>query len=315
MEKPRIKPEWKPTATERWIGVVGLVLSVGLSIVVPLMAQSSSSQIDVLLGIGGFVIGFLITMDLTTRAHLRAIEDRLMERLAEVEESRYGALPMQRLLSVPDIEDAITDIVIAAAEARSKRMPFLANRTIERIHNDRNETLRISQGIFRCEDRREELRLLRGALEDSQFTVNATSALGIDAWLSDEFTEYFDIYLDFAEALNQTRVFLVEEGDVDNPDMLELLERHAKTGVNTFAVDKARLPSTASRPAVIFDDSLLLVHSSMIVGDRREVHFTDDPNHVRDAIEDFDNLMRRIRRKGEAVLWSSESGTVTPRRA
>ncbi|MGH2906547.1 MAG: hypothetical protein ACRDKI_07225 [Solirubrobacterales bacterium] len=305
MEQNKRKPG-PASAAEKWIGGVGLLLSFGLAALVPVVAQSKDSEIDVLLGIAGFLAGFVITMDLTGRARMREIESRVIARLDEVEEARFGALPLQRLLSVPDIEDAIVDLVEAASEARAKRMSFLANRTIERINEDRDETIRISQGIFRCEDRREELRVVRSALEDSKRIVKAVAALGIDAWKTDDFDEYFDVYLDFTESLLQTRMFIVEPEDMDDPAMVDLLEKHAAAGVETLALNKNVLPKTLVKPIVIFDDALLLVHSDRHRDGAIEVHFTDEPQDVRDAVEDFDSLTRRARRNAKGlVLWNS----------
>jgi hypothetical protein len=298
---------------ERSITLIGLALSVGLAVLLPILARSESSQVEVLLGLAGFTAGYLLTMDVATRRRLYELELRLLDRMEEVEHARFGALPLQRLLTVPDIEDAVRDVVSAAADARAKRMQFLANRTIERIKRDRDETLRISQGIFQCADRREELRLIRYALEDSESTVKAVAGLGLDHWRTHEFAEYVDTYLEFAQRVQQTRIFLVTPDEIADPEMIAVLEHHQQAGVRTYAIDKTSLPSELLRPLVLFDDALLLSHTQSNGNGGVSVHFTDDTLRVRDAKEDFDALARRIeRRRGKTVLWPAQPVAAVP---
>jgi hypothetical protein len=288
---------------ERGITLVGLTLSVGAVVAVPLFAKTSSAKLDVALGLIAFVVGYTLTMDMALRFRLLSLEAVLLERLETVEAKRYGALPIQQLLAVPDIEDPVRDLIEAAAGARAKRMPFLANRTIDRIQRDSEQTLLISQGVFRCATQREEFRLIRQALEDSRTSMSAVAGLGLEAWRTSRFTDYFDVYLDFASIIRQTRIFLVTEEEAREPDMIRILELHRDAGVETYALDKDRIPDDKANPIVLFDDSLLLLHSKH-VGNEIEVLFTDEPSRVLDAREDFEALLKRARNplKG-ALVW------------
>lgn len=293
--------------SERTITVVGLFASLGLAILLPLVAGSDSAKLDVILGATGFTLGYVLTMDVALRSQLRGLETRVIERIELAEERRFGALPLQRLLSVPDIEDAVRDVVEAAANARAKRMQFLANRTVERIKSDRDATLQISQGIFKCVDRREELRLLQYALQDTQQSLKAVAGLGLKYWRELRFRDYFDTYLEHAATVTQTRFFLVTTEEMREPEMLKILERHRDAGVTVWALDKTKLERDLTRPLVLFDDQLLLSHTAVQEEqDQVEVHFTDDPLRVRDAVETFDALLRLTRRRrSEVVLWPS----------
>lgn len=296
--------------SERVITSVGLLASIGLGILLPVVASSTNTKVDVLLGASGFLVGYLLTMDVATRSRLGELETRLMARLDEVEAQRYGALPMQRLLTVPEIEEPIRDVVEAAANARAKRMQFLANRTVERIRRDRDETLRISHGIFRCESRQEELRLIRTALADTHRSLKAVAGLGLEHWVTPSFYDYFDTYLEYAESLAQTRIFLVTQQEMADPRMIEILDWHAEAGVDTYALDKDALPDERKAPLVLFDDGLLLSHT-ITRGAEIEVHFTDDGLAVRDASERFDALIRLIRRtRNSCLLWRGTSVAV-----
>lgn len=291
--------------TERLITGVGLTLSLVLSILLPVLAQNPSAQANALLGTSGFLVGYLLTMDAATRARLTEIETAILSRLGEVEEARFGALPLQRLLAVPDIEEAVCDVVTAAADARSKRMQFLANRTIERIQEDRDATLKIAQGIFTCADRRQELRLLRLALLDSNDSMKAVAGLGLEHWRTPEFQQYFATYFEASTHLRQTRIFLVTPEEATSPEMIDILQQHADAGVTTYAVNKNALPAELRRPMVLFDDSLLLLHSTS-GSEGIDVQFTDDPRRVRDAREDFQSLLGRIGwQRHSILLWSS----------
>lgn len=296
--------------SERAITVSGLVISILGAFVVPSLVVDADPATDIIIGLVSFGVGYLMTMDLAFRARARETEGQLLRRIDEVDQRRYGALPMQRLLSVPEIEDAVRDMVEAAANARSKRMPFLANRTIERIQRDRNETLRIASGIFRCATRREELRLLRYALDDSVESMDAVAGLGLDHWSTPEFREYFDIYLEHAPRIRQTRIFLVTRAEMRSPEMLEILENHASQGVTLYALDREQVPEPLRRPLVLFDSELLLSHTRRdpsLLG--AEVQFTDDPSRVLEAREDMASLLRIARRPGSpAVLYTAEPG-------
>ncbi|HEU4974321.1 MAG TPA: hypothetical protein VFT50_04485 [Baekduia sp.] len=303
----------RAATSERVITIVGLIASVGLAIVLPIAAGGDDAKLDVILGTTGFVLGYLLTMDLATRSQLRSIEARLLERLDEVEDRRFGALPLQRLLTVPDIEDAVRDVVSAAADAKAKRMQFLANRTIERIKRDRDATLQISQGIFRCADRREELRLLRYALMDSRASMKAVASLGLKHWNTPSYQEYFETYLEFAPSVQQTRIFLVTPEEMADPAMEAILTEHHAAGVTVFALDKTKLEGELTRPIVLFDDELLLLHTQSQGDDAVDVHFTDEPLRVRDARESFDALLRATRRRRNGVLlWSAKPAAVAP---
>lgn len=299
-------------AGERLVTIIGLVLSIGVAVAVPALAGQRGAQISVILGLLAFTTGYLLTMDLANRVRVRAMESRLLRRFEEAERSRFGALPLQRLLTVPDIEASVRDVVSAAADARAKRMQFLANRTIEQIQLSREEVLRISQGTFVCADRREELRLLRYALMDSRVSVKAVAALGLEHWRTHDFGEYFDVYLEFAAELEQTRIFLVEPDEVRDPVMVEILEHHAAAGVETYALDKTSLPPELCRPLVLFDDSLLLQHSKMVDANV-QVQFTDDFVQLRDARESLAALSRRKGTgRGSLQLWPARAADVAP---
>jgi hypothetical protein len=231
-----------------------------------------------------------------------------MRRATEVEKARYDALPLQGLIAVPEIQEPIRDIVAAAVSARTKRMPFLANRTIERIRDDCVETLRISHGRFSCKDQREQLRLIRSALEDTKQTLKAVSGLGLSEWRKDYFADYFDLYLEFARAIKQERIFLVTEGEVRDPEMLDILRRHQEAGVTTYALDRQRIGPELSQPIVLFDNALLLLHTTMPAQGRVDVSFTDDANQVREAVESFEALLSKARRRQKTVFWSPDDG-------
>jgi hypothetical protein len=293
---------------DRAITVVGLAVSLVGALVVPMVATTVAPQVGVVLGISVFLAGYLLTMDLSFRARTRELEERLLRRLEEIDHRRYGSLPMQRLLSVPEIEEAVRDVVEAAADARARRMPFLANRTVERILRDRDETLRIASGVFRCADRREELRLVRYALDDTARSLRAVAGLGLDHWRLPEYDEYFELYLEHADRLEQTRVFLVTREEAEDPMMLAILERHAEAGVSTYALDRDAVPDHLRQPAVLFDDGLLLLHTRRApTGIGAEVAFTDDPTRVLEAREDVDRLLRLANRPSSPlVLWSGD---------
>lgn len=282
---------------------LGITISVALAIGVPLVVPGDTAT-DVLIGLVSFTLGYVLTMDVAVRVRLREVEAHLMRRLDAVDERRFGSLPIQRLLQVPEIEEAVRDIVSAAATARSRRMPFLANRTIERIRRERHLTERVAQGTFLVEDRREELRLVRLALQDSEQSLDAVAGLGLEAWRTYEMQEYFDLYLEHADRLRQRRIFLVERHEIEDEEMIELLDRHADAGVEVYALDRDRLSAALCRPLVLFDEGLLLLHARQSEGGI-EVKFTDDPLRTAESRQDMNSLLAVARRGDpEIVLYA-----------
>lgn len=303
--------EKAPALPEKAITGFGILISVALAVLLPILASSNSSKVDVALGAAGFVAGYLVTMDAATRARLASMEATLLGRIEAIDKGRYGALPLQNLLAVPEIEQPLVDVVDAAARTSRKPMPFLANRTIERIRHDRDETLRIASGVFRCLNHAEQLRLVRAALSDTRQSLDAVAGLGLNHWRTAEFNEYFDAYLDFADNLTQRRIFLVEPHEMDEPDMIGILETHARAGVETYALDKTRIDVARQQPLVLFDRQLLLAHTRQQSTDGIEVHFTDEELRLRDAGEAFDSLMRLTKRSHHSVMfWPT--GETTP---
>lgn len=292
--------------SEKLILVIGSLVSLAAAFVVPLGLAGRDAEASLTTAAVTFTVGYLITMEAASRARASQMEERLLQRMAEMEARRFGALPLQRLLSVPEIETAVTDIVQIVADARSRPMPFLANRTIERIIAASSETRQVASGVFQCLNRREELRLLRHALEDSKVSLKAVAGLGLDHWRTFEYQEYFDVYLEYADRINQERFFIVTPEELEDPVMLDLLQRHADAGVRVKAVSRSLVPEQLQCPMVVFDDRLLLLHQRRDVsGESVQVSFTDADNRVRECVEDFASLSRWLQRSPEAVLWSS----------
>lgn len=299
--------------TEKIITVVGLVITVAMTVLIPIVAKSSDVLIEIIAAVVTFTAGYVLTMDVAHRAVVKSLEDRVQERLDEVEASRFGALPLQQLLGLPEIEDSIREMVDAAASARAKRMQFLANRTVEHIRESRIETRKIANGVFLCQDRREEFRLLRLALTDTETRVDAVASLGLESWRQPEFIEYFGAYLDFARSVHQQRYFLVTPEEAADPFMQDLLLEHHEAGVEVYAVNKLVLPSELLRPVVMFDRALLLLHRKPVGDDHMEVSFTDDEPEVRDALEGVLSLERMVAKaRPNTVLWTPPGADAPP---
>lgn len=299
---------------EKLILVIGSVISLAAAFVAPLALTGRDAEASLTAAAATFTVGYLITMEAASRARMSQVEGRLLQRIDEMEARRFGALPLQRLLSVPEIETAVTDIVQIVADARSRPMPFLANRTIERIIAASSETRQVASGVFHCVNRREELRLLRHALDDTKVSLKAVAGLGLEQWRKFEYQEYFDVYMEYADRINQERYFIVTAQELDDPIMSCLLQRHADAGVRVKAVSRTLVPEQLQCPMVVFDDRLLLLHQRRDVsGDAVQVSFTDADNRVRECTEDFASLSRWLQRSPEAVLWSSvqSSGAAT----
>lgn len=295
--------------SERTITGLGLLFSLGLA-ALPLVAGSHDSYTEAILGLVGFIAGYVLTMDVAGRVRTRRHEERVLKRLDAIEDARYGALAQLRAL--PELEEAVSDLADAVGEARGREVPFLANRAVEHFKRNLADALRVTQGRFKLPNRLAELRLLREALDDYRTaragaSIKAVAGLGLEHWRSPDFTEYFDACLGYGDALEQTRIFLVTRDEARDPAMIEILEKHVGVGVavSAFALDKERLPDELCRPIMLFGNDLLMLHSRAVDGGF-EVLFSDDPLDLEKAHRNFLSLIHRKNtdRSGSLVLWS-----------
>lgn len=312
-----------------WLRVLGaVVLALVFAVVVPAAASDEDLRVDLILGSTTGLFILVTALEAAHRAaaekvekqlddqleeveHRRAeMERRLMKRLDEVESQRFGALPLQRLLSVPEIEATIRDVVERAADVSARRSPFIAKHMMNRIIRNGETTAQIAAGVFRCADRREEIDLVQSALEMTEREVLAVAGLGLDHWPTPDYRNYFAAYLEHVPRVQQRRIFLVTDDDMSDPAMEEILQWHADHGVETVAVRKTEIPEDLDRPMVVFDESLILLHTRRSP-DRigAEVHFSDSPSTVARARGNFFELLRLARSvRRDIVLWDG-SGT------
>jgi hypothetical protein len=206
--------------------------------------------------------------------------------IAEVDDRRFGSLPLQQLTSVPELEHAIVSIVGDTAAIKNNHGGLMFRLATEQADDAAKYIRDIADGTHICTSD-DELRLVRMALEDTKRRVRAVAARGAAWWERPEANAYWHAYEAAAHRLEITRVFIVYPGE-DNVILERVLERHARAGMKTFVIDAGHIPEHHIRPLVLFDESLIHRQAG---GDRAvgtfRVEFSDRPEDLLAAEESF----------------------------
>jgi hypothetical protein len=261
-----------------WSGS-GLSTALSLILAVSLAAATSLSvQMAVVIGLLSTLIGLAITAYVALEGHINQMND-----------ARIGALPLQRLLAIPDLEGSIVRLVDAAAQTKAAHGAFLQSLVRETLDDACERVTGISDGSVRCEAD-DELRLVRRALEHTERRVIAVAARGTDWWVRPEADIYWRAYGDAAQRLDISRIFVIR--DETQAAMEEVLLRHHKLAMKTFTVRADQVPPDRIRAVVVFDDKLLHRHAPRHETDEGyRIEFTDRPDDIVRAQETFNILL------------------------
>jgi hypothetical protein len=253
---------------------LSLILAVALA-----SATSTNTQIAVVIGLLSTLIGLTITAYVAIEEHLTRIN-----------EARIGALPLQRLLAIPDLEETLVRLVESTAETNSGHGPFLQSLARETIEDACERVANISDGVVRCAAD-DELRLVRRALEHTERRVIAVAARGTDWWSRPEADVYWRAYGQAAQRLDITRIFVIRDGT--EHEMQQVLTRHHRLGMKTLTVRADEAPPDRIRALVVFDDALLHRHAPRreLEADGYHIEFTDRADDIVRAQETFNVLL------------------------
>lgn len=252
----------------------------------------------------GVIVGFTpLTLSLGYAAY-----SAIRLQIAEVDDRRLGSLPLQQLLSIPEIEAPLVSVVANIARIKETHGRFMFRLASECVSETARYISDIADGSYVCTSN-EELRLVRMALDDTDRQVRAVAARGAAWWELPEADAYWHAYEAAAHRLDITRVFLVLP-DEDNMVLERVLERHAQAGMKTFVVDAEHVPAHHLRPLVIFDERLIhrQANDSQAVGTFR-VEFSDRAEDLLSAEESFRvifdiaNQARGVALEGSPVVF------------
>lgn len=261
-----------------WSGT-GLSTALSLILAVTLAAATSLNvQMAVVVGLLSTLIGLAITAFVGLEGHINQIND-----------ARIGALPLHRLLAIPDLEGVITQLVDATAETKAAHGAFLQSLARETLEEACGRVTGISDGSVCCEAE-DELRLVRRALAHTERRVSAVAARGTEWWVRPEADVYWRAYGEAAQRLDIARIFIIRDGA--EAEMEHVLLRHYKLAMKTFIVRADHVPPDRIRALVVFDDKLLHRHAPRHEADPGyQVEFTDRPDDIIRAQETFNILL------------------------
>jgi hypothetical protein len=252
---------------------LSLILAVGLSI-----AASVEVQVAVLVGLLSTLIGMAITAFIAIEEHLERIDC-----------ARIGALPLQRLFTIPTLERTVVRAVDAAATTTEERGPFMESLARETLEHALERLEDIADGVAACESS-DELRLVRRALDHCSHQVRAVAARGTDWWRRPEADLYWRAYGSAAARLSIERIFVLRS-DIDE-QMQQVLVRHHRLGMKTYVVRAEQLPEERIEPLVIFDQQIVHRHAAQRQsGDRYRIEFSTRPDDILRAEENFLSIL------------------------
>jgi hypothetical protein len=283
----------------------GVSTAVGGVLTVIGLVSSSRWQISLLVGLVAMLIGVVLTA-LYAFAH----------RLDEIDERRISVQPLQELYKVPYLERPLVRIVKAVASTDDKRTDFLKHRTTKAVEHFSRIVTDMANGAFVCSSQDEELDLVKGALASTDQEVRAVASRGADWWSKPGADVYFQAYGDEARRLAITRIFLIRKDELEL--VRPVLARHCETGIRTYALDLEQVPESRQGGLVLFDRTLLHRAAPRREGmsDCQDVEFTDLPEEIDRAEDDFDFLLKLATtqdRNPSVVLFSAEPKQVRSR--
>jgi len=287
---------------ELLIGAVTVLVIIAIDVAV----NKQPEELKAIIGLIGLVASVLIlfffwlheTVD-RSRARVESAQQDLMHRI----------LPMAESLSTipPEVSQDIGKIVDAAAEAEARPHHRILNRClVEALHAAQEQITEISlQGRFRCDDRGQETRFIREALESAEKSVTAISCLGDNWWRSASWTNYFgwyELHKRTHPEIEHSRIFLVTPSELAEPDVITILEAQKEAGIRTTALDVARIDAPLRQGMVLFDDVLVLDDFRRSDGEALVVSFDDSKSRIRAAIEQHEELLG-LSNHPSVLLW------------
>jgi hypothetical protein len=300
-DERQIMKRWmqsKPSGTGETFNrlwLLGMVIPIAAGIWGAIVGSESAR-----IGITSVLVGIAIAIVIGVHGEIILHSNRIEGRVLNVEAS---IVPLAAGLSqIPEMKDDVALIVQTAAQTKAKATTsghnFFFNQIMRRVHEDQKDIFDIGNGIFRCRNRLEELNLLDSALGTCSRKVRAVAALGITEWRGVEWREYFGRYEKHArehfvgkEAVEHSRIFLLDENDLDDGDMRRMLQLQVDSRVLVRTLNRNECPRDRRNPIVLFDDKLLMLHVKRgEEGDEVRVSFTDDQEEITQAGQIFDLL-------------------------
>ncbi len=276
----------------------GVSTIVGIGLTGVGLLTSSKWQISALVGLVSVLVGALLTAMYA-----------FGRRLDEIDERQIAVQPLQSLYKVPHLELPLIRIVEAVVSTHGSRSAFLTNRTTAAVEQFSKQVANMANGAFVCSSRNDEIDLVKDVLAATKREVRAVASRGMEWWLEADADVYFQAYGEETRRISVTRIFLIEKNDLEK--LQPMLLRHAKAGIQTYALDLEQVQDGRRRGMVLFDNTLLHRAAPLREGinDPLDVEFTDVAEEIRRAEDDFTflfNLARTPDRHPPATLFASE---------
>jgi len=287
---------------ELLIGAATVLAFVAIDVAI----NKQPEELKAIIGLIGLVASVLILFFFW----LHETVDRSRDRVESAQRDlMHRILPMSENLSVipPEVSQDIGKIVDAAAAAEARPHHKILNRClVEALHAAQEQITEISvQGRFKCDNRGQETRFIREALESAEKSVTAISCLGDAWWKSASWTNYFGWYELHKRAhpeIDHSRLFLVSRSELGEGDVISILEAQKQAGIRTLALDVERIDPELRQGMVLFDDMLVLDDFRRSDGEALVVSFNDNRSRIQAAVEQHEEL-KGLCNHPSVILW------------
>ncbi len=171
------------------------------------------------------------------------------------------------------------------------RSPFMYTCTVDRLEEFAADFRLMAEGTLRATPE-EEPHLTRMAVDQCHSHLRAVSYQDGSWWAGSAGDSYLQLHGELANRdVEMTRIFIIQ------PDALEslrsTLDRHVELKIHTYVLFAEEVNDYYWRDFVLYDDVLLRLATAVDPpASRKTAEFTDDPNRIMQALEDFKYLYR-----------------------
>jgi transcriptional regulator with XRE-family HTH domain len=178
-----------------------------------------------------------------------------------------------------------------AVKGLNHRSPFMYTSTVDRLEEFAADFRLMAEGTLRATPE-EEPHLTRMAVDQCRSHLRAVSYQDDSWWAGPAGDSYLQLHGELANReVEMTRIFIIKPDALDS--LRATLERHVELRIHTYVLYDEEVNDYYWRDFVLYDEALLRLATAVDPSaSRKTAEFTDDPNRIMQALEDFKYLHR-----------------------
>jgi transcriptional regulator with XRE-family HTH domain len=179
-----------------------------------------------------------------------------------------------------------------AVKGLNHRSPFMYTCTVDRLEEFAADFRLMAEGTLRTTPE-EEPHLTRMAVDQCHSHLRAVSYQDGSWWAGPAGDSYLQLHGELLanREVEMTRIFIIKPDALDS--LRTTLDRHVELKINTYVLYDEEVNDYYWRDFVLYDEVLLRLATAVDpTASRKTAEFTDDPNRIMQALEDFKYLYR-----------------------